>query len=165
MHLPDTDDKKRVIVTDEGEFKGIKEWILETDGTSLMKVLSEKDVDPIRTTSNDIVEVFSVSTVLPTLPPLSWSPNHPPRRTGLAWWRCWARRTSTRSAPRPTRSTPWMTPSPHHPLPRPTLPSLAPPWVSLGWGTWRAESTLEVYAGPFVLGEGLLWGVPLHERD
>ncbi|XP_064638126.1 DNA-directed RNA polymerase II subunit RPB1-like [Lineus longissimus] len=60
MHLPKTDDKKRVIITDTGEFKGIQEWILETDGTSLMKVLSVKDVDPIRTSSNDIVELFGV---------------------------------------------------------------------------------------------------------
>ena len=63
MHLPTTDDKKRVVITEEGEFKGIQEWILETDGTSLMKVLSEKDVDPVRTSSNDIVEIFSVSIV------------------------------------------------------------------------------------------------------
>ena len=63
MHLPTTDDKKRVVITEEGEFKGIQEWILETDGSSLMKVLSEKDVDPVRTSSNDIVEIFAVSTV------------------------------------------------------------------------------------------------------
>ncbi|KAI0233692.1 DNA-directed RNA polymerase II subunit RPB1 [Lamellibrachia satsuma] len=59
MHLPTTDDKKRVVITEEGEFKGIQEWILETDGSSLMKVLSEKDVDPVRTSSNDIVEIFA----------------------------------------------------------------------------------------------------------
>ncbi|CAK9294858.1 unnamed protein product [Gordionus sp. m RMFG-2023] len=60
MHLPTQDNKKRIILTNEGEFKAISEWILETDGTSLMKVLSEKDVDPVRTTSNDICEIFSV---------------------------------------------------------------------------------------------------------
>ena len=65
MHLPTTDDKKRIVLTDTGEFKAIQEWILETDGTALMKVLSEKDVDPIRSTSNDIVEIFSVSAFLP----------------------------------------------------------------------------------------------------
>ncbi|OWF51528.1 DNA-directed RNA polymerase II subunit RPB1-like [Mizuhopecten yessoensis] len=59
MHLPNTDDKKRIYLTEEGEFKGVAEWILETDGTALMKVLSQRDVDPIRTTSNDIVEVFA----------------------------------------------------------------------------------------------------------
>ena len=60
MHLPTTDDKKRIVITEDGEFKAIQEWILETDGTSLMRVLSEKDVDPVRTTTNDIVEIFSV---------------------------------------------------------------------------------------------------------
>ena len=64
MHLPNTDDKKRIFITDEGEFKAVAEWILETDGTSLMRVLSERDVDPIRTTTNDIVEVFAVSRLL-----------------------------------------------------------------------------------------------------
>ena len=59
MHLPSTDDKKRIVLTDLGEFKRISEWILETDGTALMKVLAERDVDPIRTCSNDICEIFS----------------------------------------------------------------------------------------------------------
>ncbi|XP_051155839.1 DNA-directed RNA polymerase II subunit RPB1 [Leptopilina boulardi] len=60
MHLPQTDAKKRIVVTDTGEFKAIAEWLLETDGTSLMKVLSERDVDPVRTFSNDICETFEV---------------------------------------------------------------------------------------------------------
>lgn len=60
MHLPITDDKKRIIITENGEFKSVAEWILETDGTSLMRVLSERDVDPVRTSSNDICEVFQV---------------------------------------------------------------------------------------------------------
>ena len=60
MHLPTTDDKKRIFITEEGEFKSVAEWILETDGTALMRVLSERDIDPIRTNSNDIVEVFAV---------------------------------------------------------------------------------------------------------
>jgi len=62
MHLPQTDAKKRIIITDTGEFKAIADWLLETDGTSLMKVLSERDVDPVRTFSNDICEIFSVNT-------------------------------------------------------------------------------------------------------
>ena len=37
MHLPQTDDKKRIIITDTGEFKAIAEWLLETDGTSLVR--------------------------------------------------------------------------------------------------------------------------------
>ena len=63
MNLPDTDDKKRIILTEEGEFKALREWILETDGTALMRVLSEKHVDPVRTVSNDIVEIFAVSII------------------------------------------------------------------------------------------------------
>lgn len=72
MHLPQTDNKKRIIITEDGEFKALQEWILETDGVSLMRVLSEKDVDPVRTTSNDIVEIFTVSGVArhPRVPPL-----------------------------------------------------------------------------------------------
>uniref|UniRef100_A0A0B7AU06 DNA-directed RNA polymerase n=1 Tax=Arion vulgaris TaxID=1028688 RepID=A0A0B7AU06_9EUPU len=58
MHLPTTDDKRRVHITEEGEFKCVSEWILETDGSSLTKVLSERDVDPVRTYTNDIIEVF-----------------------------------------------------------------------------------------------------------
>jgi len=60
MHLPSETAKKRVIINPEGEFKHIQEWILETDGNGLMKVLSQNDIDPVRTTSNDICEVFSV---------------------------------------------------------------------------------------------------------
>ena len=59
MHLTSTDDKKRIVITEGGEFKRISEWLLETDGTALMKVLAERDVDPIRTCSNDICEIFS----------------------------------------------------------------------------------------------------------
>ena len=72
MHLPHTDDKKRIFITEEGEFKAVAEWILETDGTALMKVLSERDVDPVRTTTNDIVEVFAVSIPLITLTLSPW---------------------------------------------------------------------------------------------
>ncbi|KAH8381530.1 hypothetical protein KR093_007468, partial [Drosophila rubida] len=60
MHLPQTDSKKRIVITESGEFKAIGEWLLETDGTAMMKVLSERDVDPIRTHSNDICEIFQV---------------------------------------------------------------------------------------------------------
>lgn len=38
MHKPTTDDKKRVTITPEGEFHMIPEWLLETDGTALLKV-------------------------------------------------------------------------------------------------------------------------------
>ncbi|KAK2510963.1 hypothetical protein Q9966_016770 [Columba livia] len=32
MHLPQTDNKKKIIITEDGEFKALQEWILETDG-------------------------------------------------------------------------------------------------------------------------------------
>jgi DNA-directed RNA polymerase II subunit RPB1 len=52
--------KKRIVVNEAGEFQANVEWILQTDGTSLMRVLSERDVDHVRTYSNDIQEIFSV---------------------------------------------------------------------------------------------------------
>ena len=60
MHWPTQDSKKRIIINSDGEYKALQEWILETDGVNLMKVLSEPSVDPVRTTSNDIVEIFRV---------------------------------------------------------------------------------------------------------
>ena len=60
MHKPTTDDKKRVTITPQGEFHMTPEWLLETDGTALLKVLSEPDVDAVRTYSNDICEIFQV---------------------------------------------------------------------------------------------------------
>ena len=39
MHLPQQDSKKRIIINEQGEFKAIQEWILETDGNGLMKVI------------------------------------------------------------------------------------------------------------------------------
>lgn len=44
MNLPNEENKKRVTITEEGEFKHIQEWILETDGVSLMRV-SRKDIN------------------------------------------------------------------------------------------------------------------------
>lgn len=81
MHLPQTDNKKKIIITEDGEFKALQEWILETDGVSLMRVLSEKDVDPVRTTSNDIVEIFTVSPRSPSAPLSS----RDPRVSGKRW--------------------------------------------------------------------------------
>uniref|UniRef100_H3AVP5 DNA-directed RNA polymerase subunit n=1 Tax=Latimeria chalumnae TaxID=7897 RepID=H3AVP5_LATCH len=76
MHLPQTDNKKKIIITEDGEFKALQEWILETDGVSLMRVLSEKDVDPVRTTSNDIVEIFTVSDSVSCPPPQKKKKKH-----------------------------------------------------------------------------------------
>ncbi|KAI3422210.1 meiosis-specific APC/C activator protein ama1 [Globodera pallida] len=60
MHKPTTDDKKRVHITADGTFSTQAEWLLETDGTALLRVLSETDVDFVRTSSNDICEIFEV---------------------------------------------------------------------------------------------------------
>ena len=60
MHLPQTDQKKRIVITDQGEFKTIAEWLLETDCTLLMRVLSEREVDPVRTYSNDTCEILAM---------------------------------------------------------------------------------------------------------
>eukprot|EP00118_Oscarella_pearsei_P007073 m.33460 g.33460 ORF g.33460 m.33460 type:complete len:1731 (+) comp31816_c0_seq4:877-6069(+) len=60
MHLPKEDNKKKTVIDEEGAIKKQQEWILETDGTNLKKVLSEEFVDPIRSVSNDICEIFMV---------------------------------------------------------------------------------------------------------
>jgi DNA-directed RNA polymerase II subunit RPB1 len=49
---------KRTVWDDDKGFQTQDEWILETDGTNLMGVLGVDFVDPTRTISNDIVEVF-----------------------------------------------------------------------------------------------------------
>ncbi|XP_025907421.1 DNA-directed RNA polymerase II subunit RPB1, partial [Nothoprocta perdicaria] len=84
MHLPQTDNKKKIIITEDGEFKALQEWILETDGVSLMRVLSEKDVDPVRTTSNDIVEIFTVRARRPGVPPHAGGLGVP-QPVGILW--------------------------------------------------------------------------------
>ncbi|KJE89904.1 polymerase II polypeptide A [Capsaspora owczarzaki ATCC 30864] len=40
--------------------KNVKEWVLETDGSSLLLALSQPNVDVTRTVSNDIVEIMRV---------------------------------------------------------------------------------------------------------
>ena len=38
MHLPSTDDKKRIVISKNAEFQCLSKWLLKTDGTALMKV-------------------------------------------------------------------------------------------------------------------------------
>ena len=52
--------KKRIQISETGEIERIADWMLETDGTSLKKVLPTKDVDSRRTYTNDVVEIFDV---------------------------------------------------------------------------------------------------------
>jgi DNA-directed RNA polymerase II subunit RPB1 len=62
LYWPQTDDsKKRVSVTDDGQVKLDTEWLLETEGSNLMQVLSDPEVDARRTTTNHITEIFAVS--------------------------------------------------------------------------------------------------------
>ncbi len=51
MHMPNNDEKKRIVLTENGEFKAIGEWLLETDGTALMKVCYIFDRDGVFTAS------------------------------------------------------------------------------------------------------------------
>lgn len=41
-------------------FEKMSEWVLDTDGTNLMEILSNPNVDPVRTVSNDVREIFEV---------------------------------------------------------------------------------------------------------
>lgn len=58
MHLPHTDSKRRIDITPEGDFRSHSDWLLETDGSALCRVLADPDVDRRRTTCNDICEIF-----------------------------------------------------------------------------------------------------------
>ena len=49
---------KRTVWDDDKGFGTKNEWVLETDGSNLMGVLGVDFIDPTRTCSNDIVEVF-----------------------------------------------------------------------------------------------------------
>ena len=72
MHYPTQDSKKRIIINEEGQYKAIQEWILETDGVNLLRVLSDPAIDPVRTTSNHIVEIFSVRINIHVVLPPAW---------------------------------------------------------------------------------------------
>jgi DNA-directed RNA polymerase beta' subunit len=41
-------------------FEKMSEWVLDTDGTNLMEILSNPNVDTVRTVSNDVREIFEV---------------------------------------------------------------------------------------------------------
>ena len=51
---------KKKVIDFEGEVKDKEEWILETDGTNLRRVLQMEEVDSRRTYSNHNKEVFEV---------------------------------------------------------------------------------------------------------
>jgi DNA-directed RNA polymerase beta' subunit len=45
---------------ERGEFDKIVEWVLDTDGTNLMEILANPNIDASRTISNDIREIYNV---------------------------------------------------------------------------------------------------------
>jgi DNA-directed RNA polymerase beta' subunit len=45
---------------EKGIFDKVVEWVLDTDGTNLMEILSNPNIDSTRTISNDIREIYSV---------------------------------------------------------------------------------------------------------
>jgi DNA-directed RNA polymerase II subunit RPB1 len=53
-------DKKDIYNPETGNFDKIVEWVLDTDGTNLMEILADPNIDPIRTVSNDIREIHNV---------------------------------------------------------------------------------------------------------
>ncbi|XP_070193004.1 DNA-directed RNA polymerase II subunit RPB1-like isoform X1 [Littorina saxatilis] len=60
LYWPQTEEsKKRLCVTPEGVLRAVPEWLLETEGSNLLRVLSDPEVDTRRTTTNHIVEIFS----------------------------------------------------------------------------------------------------------
>lgn len=42
------------------DYEKIAEWVLDTDGSNLMDILSNRNVDAVRTISNDVREIFDV---------------------------------------------------------------------------------------------------------
>lgn len=53
--------KMKIFEDETGSLKRLPEWIIETDGSALLEIMSHPNVDPRRTRSNDIWEVYNVS--------------------------------------------------------------------------------------------------------
>ena len=51
MHYPTQDNKKRIVINEDGQFKAIQEWILETDGVNLLMVCVGGQCCPVGTMS------------------------------------------------------------------------------------------------------------------
>ena len=52
--------KRNVYNIEKDVFENISEWVLDTDGTNLQKILANPNVDAIRTYSNDIYEIYEI---------------------------------------------------------------------------------------------------------
>ena len=48
------------LVNDEGNYRKQEAWVLDTIGTNLMEILALDYIDPTRTISNDIQEIYRV---------------------------------------------------------------------------------------------------------
>uniref|UniRef100_A0A6C0JS58 DNA-directed RNA polymerase n=1 Tax=viral metagenome TaxID=1070528 RepID=A0A6C0JS58_9ZZZZ len=60
MYKPESD-KRKICIDKNGEFKAIDdEYIFETDGLALKKILKVDGVDILRTTSNHVIEILNV---------------------------------------------------------------------------------------------------------
>ena len=55
--------KMKVEEDEAGSLKRVSEWIIETDGSALLEIMTHTDVDTKRTRSNDIWEVYNVSRI------------------------------------------------------------------------------------------------------
>ena len=62
--------KLRIYINEEGEIKHKRDWMLETDGSNMLEVMCDQDVDRERTETNDICEGKSLATYNIVLPPL-----------------------------------------------------------------------------------------------
>ena len=62
MSQPDSKQptKQRIFINaDDGKIeKSSEDWVLETDGSNLLEVMCDRDVDCVRTNTNDICEIF-----------------------------------------------------------------------------------------------------------
>jgi len=52
--------KRNVYNAEKDVFENITEWVLDTDGTNLQKILANPNIDPVRTYSNDIYEIYEI---------------------------------------------------------------------------------------------------------
>ena len=58
--LSSPDETKRIIYNPDGTMETVGEWVLKTDGSNLIAVLSNDYVDEVRTTTNNITEILDL---------------------------------------------------------------------------------------------------------
>ena len=60
LHLKGVKNINKIVMRESNRPDGEKEWVLDTDGTNLQDVLAFDGVDPIRTMTNDVVEISRI---------------------------------------------------------------------------------------------------------